>query len=70
MTSLLSFISVPRPAIFVAIVTAPGCPARETISASDLCCLALRTLWGIFFLLSILDNSSETSTVTVPTSTG
>ena len=30
-----SLISVPRPAMFVAIVTAPCCPASATISASD-----------------------------------
>jgi len=29
-----SLISVPRPAILVAMVTAPGCPAKAIISAS------------------------------------
>ena len=38
--------STPRPAMFVATVTAPGRPAWATISASRKCCLALRTSWG------------------------
>ena len=43
-TSLLNLISVPLPAIFVAIVTIPGSPASATISASFLCNFAFKTL--------------------------
>ena len=39
-----SLISVPRPAILVAIVIACFSPARATISASRWCCLAFNTL--------------------------
>jgi outer membrane protein assembly factor BamB len=38
-----STMSVPRPAILVAIVTAPGRPACAMISASRSCCLAFKT---------------------------
>ena len=38
-----SLISVPRPAILVAMVTVPFSPACLTTSASRACCLALRT---------------------------
>ena len=63
-------ISVPRPAILVAIVTAPGRPALTIILASNSCCLALSTLCLILAFLSIADNSSEVSTDAVPTNTG
>ena len=43
-----NFISVPLPAIFVAIVTAPIFPASAIILASFSCCLAFKTLWIIF----------------------
>lgn len=39
-----SLISVPRPAIFVAIVTDLNFPAFDIISASSSICLAFRTL--------------------------
>ena len=38
-----STMSVPRPAMLVAMVTAPGCPACATIAASRACCLAFST---------------------------
>ena len=65
-----SLISVPLPAIFVAIVTAPFCPARATISASLLCCFAFKTLCGTPFLFNILERSSDASTEIVPTNEG
>ena len=63
-------ISVPLPAIFVAIVTIPALPASETISASFLCSLAFKTLWLIFRIVNILPKSSEISTDVVPIKTG
>ena len=42
-----SLMSTPRPAMFVAIVTAPGWPASLMISASRACSFAFRTLCGI-----------------------
>ena len=65
-----SLISVPRPAMLVAMVTAPAIPASATTWASRECCLALSTLCGIFFCLSMRLSSSLTSTDVVPTSTG
>ena len=65
-----NFISVPLPAIFVAIVIAFFKPACDTISASLLCCLAFKTLCGIPFCFNIFDNNSETSTEIVPIKTG
>ena len=62
--------SVPRPAMLVAIVTAPGWPASAMISASDWCCLAFRTLCGMPLAVRSLWSVSETSTETVPTRTG
>ena len=62
--------SVPLPAIFVAIVTTPGSPASATISASFLWSFALSTLWFTFDLLSILLSNSEISTDVVPIRTG
>ena len=44
LTPAPSLMSVPRPAMFVAIVIAPGCPAPATISASRWWYFALRTL--------------------------
>jgi hypothetical protein len=38
-----STMSVPRPAMLVAMVTMPGRPAWATISASRACCLAFST---------------------------
>ena len=65
-----STISVPRPAIFVAIVTAPGRPALTIILASSSCCLAFRTLCSILAAFNMPDNSSDVSTDAVPTKTG
>ena len=62
--------SVPLPAILVAMVTTPGFPASATTSASFLCILAFRTLCFTFLILSILLKSSEISTEVVPISTG
>ncbi len=69
-TLSLSLISVPRPAIFVAIVTLLEYPASATISASRLCSFAFNTLCLIPLRESILLNNSEISTDVVPTSTG
>ena len=65
-----NLISVPLPAILVAIVTAPFWPARATISASLLFCFAFRTLCGIPRCFNILDSNSEESTAIVPTNVG
>ena len=62
--------SVPRPAIFVATVTAPIVPARAIIAASRSCCFALSTSCGTPLRFSMADNSSDFSTLTVPTKTG
>ena len=62
--------SVPRPAMFVAIVTAPRWPAWATISASRSWCLALSTTCGMPRLSSSLERCSELSIEAVPTSTG
>ena len=62
--------SVPRPAMLVATVTAPLWPARATIFASSACCLAFSTECGTPFLRSISDRCSDFSTETVPTRTG
>ena len=73
-TSGDSLMSVPRPAMFVAMVTAPSplvdCPAFATMDASFWCCLALSTSWSILRMLSILLSNSDISTDVVPTSTG
>ncbi len=64
--------STPRPAMLVAIVTAPGRPASAIVSPSRSACsgFAFRTecLMPLFF--SSPESSSETSTEIVPTSTG
>ena len=62
--------SVPRPAMFVAIVTAPSLPACATISASFSWCLALSTLCGTPCLRSRDEMYSLFSMEIVPTSTG
>ena len=62
--------SVPRPAMFVAMVTAPLRPAWATISASRLWCLALSTSCLMPRLSSRLESRSLFSIETVPTSTG
>ena len=62
--------SVPRPAMLVATVTAPNLPAWATISASFSWFLALRTLCLMPLRRSSSDSSSDFSMDTVPTSTG
>ncbi len=62
--------SVPRPAMLVAMVMAPGRPASATMCASRSCCLALSTSCGIFSPCSSLARRSEVSIEVVPTSTG
>ena len=62
--------SVPRPAMFVAMVTAPLRPAWATISASRSCCLALSTLCLMPFRLNMPAIFSDFSIEMVPTSTG
>mmetsp|Transcript_36986 Transcript_36986/g.118568 ORF Transcript_36986/g.118568 Transcript_36986/m.118568 type:complete len:325 (-) Transcript_36986:1475-2449(-) len=65
-------ISVPRPAMFVAMVTAPTRPAWAMISDSRCATwgLAFRTRWGIFWFVSSSEIKLESSTVVVPTRTG
>ena len=65
-----STMSVPRPAMLVAMVTAPGRPAWATMCASRSCCLALSTSCGMPASCSCSESSSETSIEVVPTSTG
>ena len=62
--------SVPRPAILVATVTALTVPALAIIAASRSCCLAFNTSWAIPRRFRIADSSSDFSTLTVPTNTG
>ena len=62
--------SVPRPAMLVAIVTAEALPACATISASFLCSFALSTWCSILRNFNIFDNNSEVSTSVVPINTG
>ena len=63
-------ISVPRPAMLVAIVTALGLPACAIISASRSCCLALRTLCWMPSCVSNSESTSLASMVAVPTKIG
>ena len=63
-------ISVPRPAMFVAIVTALYLPACAMISASFSWYLAFNTWCGILALSNNLLNLSDLSIDTVPTRTG
>jgi len=65
-----STMSVPRPAMLVAIVIILGRPAWITISASRACCLALSTWCGSPSFCSIDEMSSEFSMEVVPSSTG
>ncbi|MNY10976.1 hypothetical protein D3C86_1439810 [compost metagenome] len=69
-TSADNLISVPRPAMFVAIVTTPGFPASSTICASCLCIFAFNTLCVTPLIFSIRLNNSEISTDVVPIRTG
>ena len=65
-----SLISVPLPAIFVAIVTIPNSPACEIISASFSWYLALSTWCLIPFFFNNDEMYSDFSTLAVPTRTG
>ena len=67
-----SLMSTPRPAMLVAIVTAPGRPASAIVapSRSANSGLALSTVCGTPILRRRAESSSETSTEIVPTSTG
>ena len=67
-----SLMSTPRPAMFVAIVTAPGRPASATVSPSRWANsgLALSTVCGMPRFLSSSPRYSETSTEIVPTRIG
>ena len=62
--------SVPRPAMLVATVTALLWPASATIFASSACTFALRTECGTPRFFSALERYSDFSTDTVPTRTG
>ncbi len=62
--------SVPRPAMLVATVTAPLRPAWATMCASLACSLALSTVCGMPRRLSSPDSRSDFSTEVVPTSIG
>ena len=65
-----SRMSVPRPAMLVAIVTAPARPAWAMISASRSWFFAFSTLCLTPRFLSSSRERSDFSTETVPTSTG
>ena len=65
-----SFMSVPRPAMLVAIVTAETFPASATIWASRSCWRALSTLCGIPASSSIPLRCSDLSIDVVPTRVG
>jgi hypothetical protein len=65
-----STMSVPRPAMLVAMVIAPGRPAWAITSASRACCLAFSTLCGRPALVNSADRCSLASIEVVPTSTG
>ena len=62
--------SVPRPAMLVAIVTDPFSPAFAIISASRAWFLAFNTSCGICLLFNKLSINSFVSIAIVPTSTG
>ena len=71
MTPSASLMSTPRPAMFVAIVTAPFWPASWMISASCSCCFAFSTLCGIPWRVEQLrEVLRDVSTAIVPTRTG
>ena len=65
-----SRMSVPRPAMLVAMVTMPRRPACATISASRSWNLALRTTWRTPLRARIAESRSDFSIEMVPTSTG
>ncbi|CAB4757681.1 unannotated protein [freshwater metagenome] len=62
--------SVPRPAMLVATVTAPFRPASATMAASRSCCFAFKTSWRIPTRVKYLETTSLFSTLVVPTKTG
>ena len=62
--------SVPRPAMLVAMVTAAGRPAWAMIIASRSCCFAFSTACAMSDFLRWPDSFSEVSIEVVPTSTG
>ena len=62
--------SVPRPAMLVEMVTAPGAPARATTAASSSSFLALRTSQGTPAAPRAAASSSDSLTLAVPTRTG
>ncbi len=62
--------SVPRPAMLVATVTAPRCPAMATIFASSAWTLAFSTECGMPRARSLFERCSDFSTETVPTRIG
>ena len=65
-----SLMSVPRPAMFVAMITAPVRPAWATMPDSFSWNLALRVSCAMPRRLSRVDRISDFSTLTVPTRTG
>ncbi len=65
-----SRISVPRPAMLVAMVTMPDRPACATISASRSWNFAFSTTWRTPLRCKIPDSRSDFSIDVVPTSTG
>ncbi len=65
-----SLMSVPRPAMFVAMVIAPSLPASATICASCSCWRAFRTLCCSLALVSSVLSISDFSIEVVPTRTG
>ena len=62
--------SVPLPAILVAIVTAPNLPASEIIWASPWFCFAFNTLWWIPMVFNFCEIISEASIEIVPIKIG
>ena len=65
-----SMMSVPRPAMLVAMVTAPSLPACATISASFSWCFAFSTLCAMPLRFRSPDRYSLFSMEMVPTRTG
>ena len=70
LTPAPNLISVPLPAMLVAIVIAPVKPASAITCASRACCFAFKTLCGILRACNIRPSNSLTLTSVVPTSTG
>ena len=65
-----STISVPRPAILVAMVITPGRPACAITCASRSCCLAFNTWCSSLSAFNKCEINSEFSIEVVPTKTG